>query len=527
MALLDKVFIKKPRYSNFDLSRKLRTTVASGLLYPVYIKPLIPGDKVKLGITSLIKTYPLLAPLMGTFKVQFDVFFSHDKNYVEEWDRNERDFDQNDVKLPYFEDEVYLNPLTERFVAYSSACKGNSLACYLGIPDGYLNCSDSKRKFNGFGYLTYIDIVRSYYINPQEPLCYYSGVGTSAQPTYETVKVDEIDGLLKSVYRDRTLSIERFDWASYKDIAIHSQGGFFLRTYRPDMNSAWLSQAVYTSMSKSKVNIENNSFTINQLRTANKFTKMLERTAVSGGRFSDFVRSQFGVSTNQDLHIPEFLGSSSTYMQFDDVMQLGPGLEDPVGTLRGRGYGLLDGSNHYFTASNYGTLMVMMSIVPIVDYYQGVDPYLLKLTMNSRFVPALDCLGFQPKMACELSALPLAGKGSTADKVQYVHQGGTAGVDPFKTAVGYQPAWTEYMSDVNQIKGDFSRSLRYWTLSRSFNFTNPSNFLDVYNYSSYVFPDLYNYCFSDSSRYSENFLVQIGFDVKVKRSISKQVMPTL
>lgn len=107
MALLRDVLIKKPKKSNFDLSRKNRFTMAPGLLYPVFIEDVLPGDEISLSADALIKTYPLNAPLMGSFKFQLDYFFVPWRLYVPDFAENKRLYQAtsvgqiNDVELPY------------------------------------------------------------------------------------------------------------------------------------------------------------------------------------------------------------------------------------------------------------------------------------------------------------------------------------------------------------------------------------------------------------------------------------------
>ena len=96
----------------------------------------------------------------------------------------------------------------------------------------------------------------------------------------------------------------------------------------------------------------------------------------------------------------------------------------------------------------------------------------------------------------------------------------------FDTAIGYQPAWTEYMTALSESHGQFNNQLGdlpYWVISRIFN--GHTNNIPVF--TSYILPNQFSYPFADQSPYAENFLISLGFDWMARRPIGKAVMPTL
>lgn len=556
MALLNKVLLKNPSLSNFDLSRKNRTTMAPGLLYPVLIEECVPGDQINLQIDSLIKTYPMLAPLMGSFKFQTDVFFVPTRLYVPELRLNQSNFDPTTVSFPYFNccyDQAG-SPASSTAVAASES----SLLNYMGIPYDYAYTTESgvqlAQNFNGIPLLGYLDIFRNYYANTQEDLCYFQVMNAAGDNVYRLGSaLSEIDDLINMFSDDSNKDIN----SAVNTIAVTSSvngmksifnpqlplSGLLCKTYSPDLNSAWINTSDYdASVTKARVNVQDSVsgsdyVTMNQIRTGNKLLKYLERTLVSGGRFGDWIRAQFGVNTNYKLDIPEFLGSNSTDIIFDDVVQTSgatgsSSTNGNLGTLGGRGHGLMRSRGHKFNVTENGYLMVIASLTPRVDYYQGIKPYLLKNMYSDCFAPAMDNLGFQTVPYCQLSALPkwtLSLNSSTGAYTQSAMYPSSA-YDPFTMSAGYQPAWTEYMSSVNELHGDFVNTLNYWTLGRDM--SDRGLYEDTLSSipllpTSYVFPEYYNDCFADTADTAQNFLVQFRFDLFMKRPISKQVMPTL
>lgn len=566
MALLRDIFIKKPKFSNFDLSRANRLTMAPGILYPVFIEETIPKDKWNIAVSGLFKTYPLLAPLMGRFQVRVDFFYTPMSLYVKALRNDPVNFLSSDI----------LFPLTSFVVPQVSAggppptdFSHSSLRALLGMfPGGeapYVTAPTSgfNISMNAIPLLAYYDIFYNYYANTQESL-FFIGTSTTADNTAPSTPLwmqqslssipDMMDWVLSNpgqfVYSGDPLAPfvnpNNFpdkdpSWA-FPILQASSKapfGGLVRRTYKPDVNSAWLSKVNYETMvTGARVNIgSDDAFTINELRYANKLMKYNERGVVSGGRYSDWVKAEYGFSIQKWLDVPEYIGSTSCYLNFEDVVQTGGGnfspegvgdVFGPLGTLGGRGRGFMNGANHIFTTPENGYIMGLASIIPIPDYSEGSHIMYRKLNFGDVYTPSLDCIGFQPRMESELCALPqreAAGIGGLAPW--------SPTDNPFTRGSFYQPAWTEYMTHVNEVHGDFANpnKLRYWVLARSFlkpTYPNGgSSAARVFDYTSYIDPSEFNDCFADTSPTAENFQVQFAFDVKSHRAISKRLMPTL
>lgn len=561
MALLNKVFIKKPKSSNFDLSRISQFTMMPGAIYPALIEEILPGDKVRLRIDSKIMTYPLKAPLLSTFKLQADVFFVPTRLYNRQLRNNTPDFDPASIYFPYFtmptplEQDVTISGLgaeSGRPVSDNEQpVKKSSLLDFLGIPYGFRDYSaevtdiGDQLKFNAIPALGYYSICLNYYASAQ-----YGGI-----PVINTAFVDNpdistiinqsdmlkfdtwdsvIDGLDSGNVNVTTLVPRGVDFVLYS--RLYNAGGLCVKAYQPDVNNRWLSKATYDDMvTRASISTEGGSITINQIRTANKFVKYLERLLVGRGGYGDFVLTEYGVKTDQNLDIPEFLGSSSTEVFFTEVVSNSnsPAVDadtNGLGDLAGKGNGRMNGQTHYFRASEHGYLMVLVSLTPRVSYYQGVRPYLLKTNMQDVFAPALDNLGFQPVMTSQLNAFGQLRQRVDGETVYSNSVPVWSAGSPFESAVGYQPAWTEYMTAVNELHGELVDTLRYWTLARTF--AQPSTAEAVgdnvsVDYRPFVQPDMFNYAFENVDTLAENFIAQFAFDLFMRRPISKQIMPTL
>lgn len=272
-----------------------------------------------------------------------------------------------------------------------------------------------------------------------------------------------------------------------------------------------------------------NTFSIDTFRMANRITKFFEKLSVTGGRFGDFLRAEFGVTLHGDIHEPEYLGGTYGFIGADEVIQsTGYGNTDSaLGELAGRGVGSMTGGTRLFRATEPGYIVGMFSITPMVDYCQGISPVLSRVDPLSFYYPDFDRIGFQPKMASELCAL----NALDSDGNPIIWGEETAGgvlASPMDISVGYQPAWADYTSRVNKVSGEFVNSLNYWTLTREYRRPSAvSGSINNYDFSQYVVPGHTNVPFGDTSGMTDAFQVQLGFDVQVNRKISKRVMPTL
>ena len=538
MGLLPRFITRAPKRSNFSLSNKVRTDMPVGLLVPLRYDDTVPADQWILQVHALLKSFPALAPVMGAFKLQIDFFFCPWRNYMPEWLYNDRQSDLQNVELPYFIDVPKDDAVATNV---PNTVAPNSLRDYLGFPVGYVNSSNATTeseniRFSALPFLMYYDIFRNYYANQQENEFYImGGDGADNKTRPVNLPLSNIDNMLQEV-REGVKDFSHYfgnevksgiDGAVMFDRHWKQFGGLVCRTYMPDQFTTLLnSQKIESIKQSTTIQVNDGSFTMDQLITARKGYRFLNNTAIAGSRYGEQIRAHFGVRTDDKLNIPQFLGSTSLRMTFDDVTSLSAnntGDPDSINGLGMRaGTGTVFGRNgkQYVNCTDYGTIMCIASIVPIVDYYQGISKFNLKTRMTDVFFPEFDGLGYQDVMRSELCALNGVRNGSYERPTS----------EFFNTAVGKQPAWLEYMTKDNRVHGEFTNTLRYWTITRDFlrKGTLVSSLPEAANFTStsYIFPYDYTYLFSDQSNLS-NFQLQVAFDVLAKRPISKQLTPTL
>lgn len=157
-------------------------------------------------------------------------------------------------------------------------------------------------------------------------------------------------------------------------------------------------------------------------------------------------------------------------------------------------------------------LYVIVSITPRVDYSQGNKWFTEIETLDDLHKPELDQIGFQSTPTWQAAAF---------DRV--VNPDGTLGQE---RSFGKQPAWTEYMTAVNEVFGDFAEeaSQMSMVLNRRYEADSSGAMSDA---TTYIDPTKFNYVFAGTDLSYENFWVQMTVDVKARRIMSGAVMPRM
>lgn len=194
--------------------------------------------------------------------------------------------------------------------------------------------------------------------------------------------------------------------------------------------------------------------TINSLRQAFQIQKLLERDARGGTRYTEIVRSHFGVtSPDARLQRPEFLGGGSSPINISPVAQTtSTDATSPQGNLAAIGTALLH--NHGFTASftEHCILIGIVSVRADLTYQQGLNRMHSRRTRYDFYWPALAHLGEQAILRKEIFA---------------------NGVDiNDDTVFGYQERYAEYRYKPSMVTGLFrsnaAGTLDAWHLSQDF-----------------------------------------------------------
>ena len=196
--------------------------------------------------------------------------------------------------------------------------------------------------------------------------------------------------------------------------------------------------------------------TINQLRQSFQIQKLLERDARGGTRYTEIVRSHFGVvSPDARLQRPEYLGGGVTPVNINPIVQASgtgaSGTTAPLGTLAAVGTALSSGHGFSQSFTEHGVVIGLVCVDADLTYQQGLHRMWSRSTRYDFYFPAFAMLGEQAVLNKEI----------------YV-TGGASDANVF----GYQERWAEYRYLPSRISGLFrstaSGTIDPWHLAQKF-----------------------------------------------------------
>ena len=183
--------------------------------------------------------------------------------------------------------------------------------------------------------------------------------------------------------------------------------------------------------------VDANGATIDALRTAFQIQKLLWRDGNGGTRYTEILRSHFGVvSPDARLQRPEYLGGKRIPLSMNQVLQQSAGTEEsPLGNTGAysKTVDSFDGFNKSFT--EHGYIIGVCCVRTDHTYQQGVNKLWSRKNRFDFYYPELANIGEQPVLNKEIYA---TFGGQTNDEV-----------------FGYQEAWAEYRYRPSYITGAF------------------------------------------------------------------------
>ena len=482
------------RRTKFDRSHVYKTTFNSGKLIPVFVDEVLPGDTTRLSVNYFARLATPIKPIMDNIYLDWFFFFVPNRLVWEHWQNfcfeKEDPDDTTDYVIPTVtaannSDNNYVGSLWDYFglpVNTTSNLSGISAlpfrAVYLiwneWFRDENLQKAVKIQKGDGNEVL---DSSRS---TDQPSWVFTSGTNivpglacpprgkrhdyfTSALPWTQKGPGVSV-GLAGTAPVQGEFSISGFQTGTVtaedtnnrlQALAVAGQNGR-ISSY-PEITSWPTKNVTVGGLTQSGLiaNLDESSiFTINSLRTAFQMQKFYERLARGGSRYTEVLRSFFGVvSPDARLQRPEFLGSFTKMVMVNPIAQTSAtDTTSPQGNLSA--YGVTASNFHGFTKSfvEHGYIIGFVCARADLTYQQGVNKMWLRSTVYDFYWPTFAHLGEQ---AIELREIYAQG---TKDDLK---------------VFGYQERYAEYRYKPSQITGKFRSSvtggnLDVWHLSQFF-----------------------------------------------------------
>ena len=120
-----------------------------------------------------------------------------------------------------------------------------------------------------------------------------------------------------------------------------NQEGLLVKTYQSDLNNNWISTEWLDGENGvnalSSVVVSDGKFSVDSLNLAEKVYNMLNRIAVSGGSYDDWLDEVYTHERSKAVHSPQYLGSLIKELAFQEVVSTAESGTEELGTLAGRG----------------------------------------------------------------------------------------------------------------------------------------------------------------------------------------------
>lgn len=475
--------------TKFDRSHVYKTTFNSGKLIPVFVDEVLPGDTTRMSVNYFARLATPIKPIMDNIYLDWFFFFVPNRLVWEHWQNfcfeQEDPDDSTDYVIPTIaaagnSQNAYIGSLWDYFglpINTSGNLSGISALPFRGV---YLIWNEWFRDENLQKSVKIQkgdtnDVLSSYKSSEQPSWVFSSGTNivpgfacpprgkrhdyfTSALPW--TQKGPGVQVPLTGnafVYDAQGVSIPNMP-STVKEINVagrlmtrETDGNWPHEVYEYNQSN----ESLFSSNKFSYADLESISgATINSLRTAFQMQKFYERLARGGTRYTEVLRSFFGVvSPDARLQRPEFLGSFTKMVNVNPIAQTSATDDtSPQGNLSA--YGVTAAKFHGFTKSfvEHGYIFGFVCARADLTYQQGINKMWLRSTVYDFYWPTFAHLGEQAIELREIYA-----QGSEADT----------------TVFGYQERYAEYRYKPSQITGKFRSSviggsLDVWHLSQFF-----------------------------------------------------------
>lgn len=196
----------------------------------------------------------------------------------------------------------------------------------------------------------------------------------------------------------------------------------------------------------------NYGISINDFRMTNAFQRFKENVVRRGLRYRNQLKSHFGVDVDYpDIDVPQYIGGYSGLLDVSKITNLADSPNAGLGDFVGQMSGLITGKHDVSVfCPEHGFIIGVMSIVPVPTYSQACKKSLLKTDAFDYYQSEFGKIGFVPMHYSEVMPLQNGANQSPDD------------------VFGYQKAWYDYMSNVDEVHGDFRTNLRDFVMQRLF-----------------------------------------------------------
>lgn len=463
--------------SSFRMQKTLKTTFDSGFLIPILCEEVLPGDTFNLRMTAFCRLATPIFPFMDNMYLESFFFFIPNRIVWENWVRFMGEQDNPADSISYvipsslcpaggyavgtIQDHFGLPtvgqvagagqylasdlPIRGYFLTFNHWFRDENLVNSVGVPlgdaaDNWGNQTPLRRGKRHDYFTSALPWVQKGTTSVSIPLSGNAVVKTSSVNLFTGVNPGLV---MHGVGAGAPLADS--------NITVRNTTGLVATGDAPVLGGTGLYPAnLYADLSTAT------AATINQLRQSFQIQRLLERDARGGSRYTELVRSHFGVvSPDARLQRPEYLGGGRTPVSVNPIAQTSAtgltGGTTPVGNLAAFGTVLAQGHGFSQSFTEHGYILGLVNVRADLTYQQGLRRHWSRGTRYEYFFPVFSNLGEQAILNKEIYC-----RGDANDALVF----------------GYQERWAEYRYNPSEIHGLFrstsAGTLDAWHLAQNF-----------------------------------------------------------
>lgn len=451
----------RPGRSVFDLSYEKKFTCDMGQVIPIMCDEMVPGDKFMVGCKSVVRCQPLVAPILHEVDVyEYFIFVPYRLLWNEKTNEETEDEGTWEEFITGGQDGD-ATPTLPRWVPILADTAIGSLWDYLGfptdaVPDYFYPIDFPRRAYN----LIWNTFIRSEDLQDEIGLdnneilncCWGKDYFTSALPWQQrgTAPALPISGTTSAVWPTSAFSLSG-ELTGF----LTANGSSSDNVFHIDNNTTTRDNFI-GALGDNEVDLSvASTFDIADLRLAFQIQRFLERNARAGARYTEFLKSHFGISPRDErLQRPEFVGGARIPLIFSEVLQTSETSVTAQGNLAGHGIAVDTKYCGKYTASEFGLMMGLMFIRPKSQYQQGINRQWMRTTKYDFYFPEFANLSEQAVYNGEICVVNGDGNHNL-------------------TIFGYQGRYDEMRTKQNLTCGHLRDDFDFWHLGRIFDEMSP------------------------------------------------------